>query len=328
MSATPQQVLVIAEHDDGQLKLATLAAVRCAQQLCRDTNGQFEILVLGSSVASIADALTSYGAANVLVAEHAALEHPVADKHAQIIAELAMARHMTAVIGAASTFSKDVLPRAAALLDAGMLSDVIAIDPSGGEYVFERILFAGNAIATVTLAGPLRVLTVRPSAYSAPEPSTTKSPVVAVSIVVASLPNQIQFVSREERQAGRPDATEARIVVSGGRALKNAEDYERLVGGLADVLHAAVGSSRALVDAGITPNSLQIGQTGKIVAPDLYIALGISGAIQHLAGMKDARTIVAINQDAEAPIFEIADYGLVGDVYQVVPELITKLKPA
>jgi len=325
MSA-PQHILVLAEHDDGQLKLATLAAVRCAQNLARTTGGQVEITVLGSSVASIADALTGYGAANVLVADNPGLEHPVADKYAQLIAELVRARNATMVVAAASTFSKDILPRAAALLDAGMLSDVIEIDPSGDEYVFRRILYAGNAIATVTLTGPLRVLTVRPSAYAAPETSEAKSPVVAIDVRPDQLPNQIRFVSREERQAGRPDATEARIVVSGGRALKNAEDFERLVGGLADVVQGAVGSSRALVDAGITPNSLQVGQTGKIVAPDLYIALGISGAIQHLAGMKDAKTIVAINQDAEAPIFEVADVGLVGDVYQVVPELIQKLQ--
>jgi electron transfer flavoprotein alpha subunit len=179
----------------------------------------------------------------------------------------------------------------------------------------------------VTLAGPVRVLTVRPAAYAMPDETDSQSPVTTLPISAESLPNQIAYVSREEQPAGRPDATEARIVVSGGRAIKNAEDFERLVGGLADVLHGAVGSSRALVDSGITPNALQVGQTGKIVAPDLYIALGISGAIQHLAGMKDARTIVAVNQDADAPIFEVADYGLVGDVYQVVPELIQKLKP-
>jgi electron transfer flavoprotein alpha subunit len=282
--------------------------------------------VLGSSVTSIADSLTGYGASNVLVGDHPGLEHPVADRYAQVVAELVKTRNATMVVAAASTFSKDILPRAAALLDAGMLSDVIEIDPSGDEYVFRRVLYAGNAIATVTLSGPLRVLTVRPAAYAAPDTSGTKSPVAEIDVQSDSLPNQIRFVTREERQAGRPDATEARIVVSGGRALKNAEDFERLVGGLADVLQGAVGSSRALVDAGITPNSLQVGQTGKIVAPELYFALGISGAIQHLAGMKDAKTIVAINQDAEAPIFEIADIGLVGDVYQVVPELIRKLQ--
>lgn len=323
-----ESILILAEHDDGRLKLATLAAVRCAQQLTADVGGRFEVLVLGANVGAIAQSLTRYGAAQVLVGDHSALEHPVADKYAQIVAETARSRNATVVIAAASTFSKDVLPRAAALLDAGMLGDVISIAPAGDDLTFRRVLYAGNAIATATLAGPVRVLTVRPAAYAAPDETAALAPVTSLPIDVASLPNRMAFVSRETRPTGRPDATEAQIVVSGGRAIKNAEDFERLVGGLADALHGAVGSSRALVDAGIVPNALQVGQTGKIVAPDLYIALGISGAIQHLAGMKDAKTIVAVNQDPEAPIFEIADYGLVGDVYQLVPELIQKLKSA
>lgn len=328
MPVTPPKVLVVAEHDEGELRLATLAAIRSAQQLCGDAGGEFEIVVLGVSVGAIAESVRNYGAANVLAADHAALEHPLADKYAQVIASVAQARSATMVVGTASTFSKDILPRAAALLDAGMVSDVISIKPEGDDYVFDRVLFAGNAIATVTLEGALKVLTVRAAAYDAPEKADAASPVENVDVAVDELPNQIQFVSRETRPAGRPDATEARVVVSGGRAVKNAEDFEALVGGLADVLQGAVGASRALVDAGITPNTLQIGQTGKIVAPDLYIGLGISGAIQHLAGMKDSKVIVAVNQDAEAPIFEVADYGLVGDVYQVAPEMIKKLKEA
>ena len=324
----PQSILILAEHDDGRLKLATLAAVKCAQQLCADVGGQFEVLVLGASVAPIVESLRRFGAANVLVADHPSLQHPVADKYAHLVAETAKARGATLVCAAASTYSKDILPRAAAQLDAGMLGDVISIVPTGDDFTFDRVLYAGNAIATVTLSGPVRVLTVRPAAYGAPSETDTLSPVTPLAITAESLPDTITYVSREEKPAGRPDATEARIVVSGGRAIKSGEDFERLVGGLADVLHGAVGSSRALVDSGITPNALQVGQTGKIVAPDLYIALGISGAIQHLAGMKDTRTIVAINQDADAPIFEVADYGLVGDVYQIVPELIQKLKPA
>jgi electron transfer flavoprotein alpha subunit len=205
-----------------------------------------------------------------------------------------------------------------------MLSDVIEVRPEGGDFLFRRPCFAGNLVATVRLAGAVRCLTVRSTTFPAGKPEPMGSPVVPV--VVGSLPALIEFVSREERLGARPDAAEARIVVSGGRALANAADFERLVGGLADALGAAVGSSRALVDAGITPNSLQIGQTGKIVAPELYVAVGISGAIQHLAGMKDSRIIVAINRDAEAPIFEMADYGLVADVYAAVPELIARLK--
>ena len=319
-------LLVIAEHDRGQLKLASLAAVACAQRVSAATGGQFDILILGATVGRVTDALRGYGAANLLVGDHPALEHPLADKFAHVIAALAKDRGATMILATASTFSKDILPCVAALLDAGMLSDVTSLVPDGDDYTFERVMYAGNVIATVKLNGPVKVFTVRAAAFSAPSKMEQNSPAVAVKIDAASLPNHIEFVSRDEKPSSRPDATEARIVVSGGRALKSAEDFERIVGGLADALGAAVGSSRALVDAGITSNTLQIGQTGKVVAPELYIGLGISGAIQHLAGMKDAKIIVAINQDSDAPLFEIADYGLVGDIYQVVPELIEKLK--
>ncbi len=319
-------ILVLAEHDQGRLKLASLAAAGFARKVCAAAGGAFDLLVLGHGVAGMAESLRRCGAAHVLAADHPALQHPLADKFAQVIAGVARQRGATMVVAAASTFSKDILPRAAALLDAGMLSDVIDAWLDGGDFTFKRVLFAGNVIATVRLDGPLKFLTVRAAAFAVPPEVETVSPVVAVPVDAAALPKYVEFVAREQKAAGRPDATEARIVVSGGRAIKTAEDFERLVGGLADALGAAVGSSRALVDAGITPNSLQIGQTGKVVAPDLYFALGISGAIQHLAGMKDTKVIVAVNKDAEAPVFEVADYGLVGDVYQVVPELIAKLK--
>ena len=321
-------ILIIAEHDHGQLKLATLAAAGFAQKLCTAAGGTFELLVLGCGVDAVAGALRNCGAANVLVADHPALTEPLADKYAAVITQVARERGSTIVAGAASTFSKDILPRAAALLDAGMLSDVVDARPDGGDFIFKRIMFAGNVIATVKLAGLPKVISVRPAAFTAPAKTEAASPVVPVAVDAASLPNQIEFVGRDPKVAGRPDATEAKRVVSGGRALKSAEDFERLVGGLADVLGAAVGSSRALVDSAITPNSLQIGQTGKVVAPDLYIALGISGAIQHMAGMKDTKVIVAINKDPDAPIFEVADYGLVADVYEAVPRLIERLKQA
>lgn len=324
-SLSSTKILIVAEHDGGHLKLATLAAVCCAQQVCQATGGAFEVLVLGQQIADVVSSLSSYGAAAVLKADHASLLNPVSDQYAQAITKVVKDRGITMVVAAASTFSKDILPRAAALIDAGMLGDVVSVTPDGDDFTFERVMFAGNVIATVKLDGPLKVLTVRSSAFSAPEKVDAASPVVDVSVEAESQPALATFVSREEKPSGRPDATEARIVVSGGRALRNSEDFERLVGGLADKLGAAVGSSRALVDSGITSNTLQIGQTGKVVAPDLYIGLGISGAIQHLAGMKDSKVIVAVNQDADAPIFEIADYGLVADVYQVVPELIGKL---
>jgi len=320
------KILVLAEHDAGQLKLATLSAMGFAAKVCAEKGGSYDVLILGEGISAAAELLRGYGAAAVLVADHAALKAPLADKYAHVIDELARAQNATMVVGAASTFSKDILPRAAALLDAGMISDVIEVRPDGDDFIFRRVMFAGNVIATVKLAGALKFLTVRSAAFTPPAKTAELSPIIPVAIVVEKLPSQIEFIGSEAKVAGRPDSTEARVVVSGGRAIKNSEDFERLIGGLADVLGGAVGSSRALVDSGITPNSLQVGQTGKVVAPDLYIAIGISGAIQHMAGMKDTKVIVAINKDAEAPIFEVADYGLVGDVYQVVPELMERLK--
>ena len=319
-------VLILAEHEAGQLKLATLAAVGFARRVCAEAGGTFDALVIGENISSVAESLRGYGAATVLTADHPQLTQPLADKFAHVVAAVAKERKATMIVGAASTFSKDILPRAAALLDAGMLSDVTDVRPDGNDFVFKRVMFAGNVIATVKLDGAVKVLTVRAAAFAAPAKGDTASPVVAVPVDPAQLPSHSAFVVRDAKVAGRPDSTEARIVVSGGRAFKNSQDFEQLVGGLADVLGAAVGSSRALVDAGITPNSLQVGQTGKVVAPDLYLALGISGAIQHLAGMKDTKVIAAVNKDPEAPIFEVADYGLVGDVYEVAPELIAKLK--
>jgi electron transfer flavoprotein alpha subunit len=319
-------ILVIAEHDGGQLKLATLSAVALAKKVVAEAGDKFDILVIGENVGDTAEALRNYGATCVLVADHAALKPPVADKYAYVIAGAAEQRGSTMVVAAASTFSKDILPRAAALLDAGMVSDVVNVSRDGGEFTFKRVMSAGNVIATVKLEGAVKFLTVRAAAFPHPQKITDASPVEKLTVDASKLPDFIQYEGREAKVAGRPDSTEARVVVSGGRAIKNGEDFERLIGGLADALGGAVGSSRALVDSGITPNSLQVGQTGKIVAPDLYIAVGISGAIQHMAGMKDTKVIVAINKDAEAPIFEVADYGLVGDAYAVVPELIEKLK--
>jgi len=319
-------ILVIAEHEDGQLKLATLSAVAFAAKAVSEAGGAFEILVLGSQVASIAEQLRSYGASAVLLADYGQLKDPLGDRYAQVIAEVVQQRGATMIAGAASTFSKDILPRAAALLDAGMLSDVIELRRDGDDFIFRRVMFAGNVIATVKLGGPIKFLTIRPAAFAHPEKRANASPVLNVVVEGDKLPALMEYVGREAKASGRPDSTEARVVVSGGRALKTAEDFERLIGGLADVLGGAIGSSRALVDSAITPNSLQVGQTGKIVAPELYIAVGISGAIQHLAGIKDSKVIVAINKDPDAPIFEVADFGLVGDAYQVVPELMEKLR--
>lgn len=321
------KVLVVAEHDDGQLKPPTLSAVACAQKVIAEAGGSFEILVIGENVGGVAEPLRPCGASAVLAADHAQLRHPLGDKYAHVVAQVARERGATMVAATASTFSKDILPRAAALLDAGMLSDVTDVRLAGEDFIFKRVMFAGNVIATVTLDGPVKFLTVRAAAFAHRPSCPELSPLVNLPVAAGSLPAFTEYQGREVKRTNRPDSTEARVVVSGGRGIKNAEDFERLIGGLADALGGAVGSSRALVDAGVTPNSLQVGQTGKIVAPDLYIAVGISGAIQHLAGMKDTKVIVAINKDLEAPIFEVADFGLVGDAYQVVPELVAKLKP-
>jgi len=321
-----QKVLVIAEHEDGELKLATLSAVAFAAKAVGDAGGTFDIAVLGANIGPIGEQLRSYGAAAVLAADNQHLQHPVANQYAQLIANIAKERGATMVAAAASTFSKDILPRAAALLDAGMLSDVIEARLDDGDFTFRRVMYAGNVIATVKLSDSVRFLTIRPAAFAPPQKKAETSPLISVPVQTDKVPTLVEWVGREAKASGRPDSTEARVVVSGGRAIKNAEDFERLIGGLADALGGAVGCSRALVDATITPNSLQVGQTGKIVAPELYIAVGISGAIQHLAGIKDAKFIVAINKDPEAPIFEVADFGLVGDAYQIVPELVGKLK--
>jgi electron transfer flavoprotein alpha subunit len=207
-----------------------------------------------------------------------------------------------------------------------MASEVIGHEFRDGRLCFRRPLFAGSVVATVALKGSPQIVTVRPSAYAPAGARSECSAITTVTIDEATLPKKIEFEALQSKLSNRPDVTEARVVVSGGRAFKTSEDFERLVGGLADKLHAATGSSRALVDAGITPNAFQVGQTGKVVAPDLYIALGISGAVQHLAGMKNSKTIVAINSDPDAPIFEVADYGLLGDVYELVPQWIAKLE--
>ena len=257
----------------------------------------------------------------VIVADDPALAEPLADRYATVIAEAARECGAKTVLGTSSTFSKDVLPRAAALLDAPMVTDVVAIEEMNGSIAYRRPINAGSMFATVKVEGDRRVLTVRATAFEPPAADAAPCPIERFDFDAASLPNGMQFISREERKSDRPDLTEARVVVSGGRPLKDKETFERLVGGLADALGGAIGATRAAVDAGMAPNDYQIGQTGKVVAPELYIALGISGAIQHLAGIKDSRIIVAINKDPDAPIFQMATYALVGDLHQIVPQL-------
>jgi electron transfer flavoprotein alpha subunit len=317
------RILVLGEHQHQRLRPASVAALGFASTLANQTGGAVECLILGDGIAEVAGQAASY--ARVLSADHPALAHPLADRYAALIAQLVRSRRVQLLTAASTTFAKDIVSRAAGLLGGAMASDVVAHDWRDGQLYLRRPMYAGAVLATVTLSGEPRTVTVRASAYAPCAPARDPFEIETVAIDAASLPSQIEFEKLESRGSHRPDVTEARIVVSGGRGIKNAADFERLVGGLADCLGGATGSSRALVDAGIAPNDLQVGQTGKVVAPDVYFAIAISGAVQHLAGMKNSKIIVAINKDADAPIFQSADYGLVGDVYELVPQLIRRL---
>ncbi len=316
--------LILAEHDGTTLRQASLSCLSMASSAASATGGQASWLILGRNLDAVADDAARY--APVIVVDSPALEHPLAEPIAKAIATIVRQRGFELIAAAASTYSKDVLPRAAALLGGAMVSDVLRHELVDGQLEFDSPQYAAAVTATLRLTGSPQVVTVRASSYEPAEPTASSHPIERLELDAATLSSRAKFEGLKSKKSARPDVTEARVVVSGGRALKNSEDFERLVGKLADALGGAAGSSRALVDAGITPNDLQVGQTGKIVAPQLYMALGISGAVQHLAGMKNSKTIVAVNSDPEAPIFDVADYGLVGDVYAIVPELIEKLQ--
>jgi len=306
------KVLIVAEHDGTTLNASTAKCVTCAQAL---SGAEITILVAAANASAVAEqAARLQHVARVVKVENPANEHLLAAVLAPQVAALAGA--YSHVFGPSTTFGKDLMPRVAALLGTAQVSDIMAIESATR---FRRPIYAGNVITTVEVEadGPI-VGTVRTASFeAAPEGGTAA---VESADVKVDLPADTRFVSVSEAKSGRPDLQTARRVISGGRALGSAENFNLLYR-LADKLGAAVGASRAAVDAGYAPNDLQVGQTGKIIAPDLYIAIGISGAIQHLTGIKDARTIVAINKDAEAPIFEVADYGLVGDLFEVLPEL-------
>jgi electron transfer flavoprotein alpha subunit len=317
-------VLVVAEYTEGKLKKTTHSAITFARTVAKETGGVFAILVIGPGAKTAAAELAGFGAAKVLAADDASLENYVAERYAPTV--VAVARGGFDVIAsAASAFGKDLLPRVAAALDAGYATDVAAVRVDGGKLVYKRPMFAGNAYGYCEITTPSQVVTVRQSEFVAAQPSGGTSAIEAVSTAAPSAgAERVQFVSFDQVKSERPELTEASVVVSGGRALK--ERFKDVLDPLADVLGAAVGASRAACDAGYAPSDLQVGQTGKIVAPKLYIAVGISGAIQHLAGMKGSKTIVAINKDGEAPIFQVADYGLVADLFQAIPELVTEVK--
>jgi electron transfer flavoprotein alpha subunit len=307
-------VLVIAEHDNKTLKPGVANTLTAAAKLDAD----IDVLVAGSGCAEVAQAAARLaGVKRVRVADAPHYANPSAENLAALA--ISIARDYTHILAAATGFGKNFMPRVAATLDVAQLSDITAIE---SEDTFVRPIYAGNALATVKSADAIKVITVRSTAFAAAGESDGAAPIEALE--PAADTGQVRFEGQELTQSSRPELTAARVIVSGGRGMGNGENF-KLLEELADKLGAAVGASRAAVDAGFVPNDYQVGQTGKIVAPDLYIAVGISGAIQHLAGMKDSKVIVAINKDPEAPIFQVADYGLVGDLFQIVPELTAKL---
>jgi len=316
-------ILVVAEHDGKKVRSGVYSAVTVARDFAKTSGDNVELLVLGSGLDSVAADGARFG--HVIVADHPLLANPTADRYARIIADVAKARDAVSIIANATTFAKDILPRAAALLSAAMAGDVTGYSFANGELLLRRPMYAGAATGVVTLDGRPQVITVRASAFPSAEPLDRSQECTAWNVEASKLPNHSEYVGLESRPTSRPELTEARVVVSGGRPFRTSEEFENYVGRLADALNGAAGCTRALVDAGIAPNEWQVGQTGKVVAPQLYVALGISGAVQHLAGMKNSRVVVAVNTDPEAPMFSIATYGLVGDVRQIVPELIREL---
>ncbi|MEX3787518.1 electron transfer flavoprotein subunit alpha/FixB family protein [Paraburkholderia sp. BR14374] len=307
--------LVVAEHDNASIKAATLNTIAAAQKI----GGEIHVLVAGHNAQAAADAAAKIaGVAKVLLADAPQLEAGLAENVEATVLTLVQdaARNYTHILAPATAYGKNIAPRIAAKLDVAQISDITAVDSAD---TFERPIYAGNAIAIVQSADPIKVITVRSTGFDA---VAAEGGSAAVEKIEAAADAGIsQFVSREVTKLDRPELTSAKIIVSGGRGLGNGENYTKVLEPLADKLGAALGASRAAVDAGFVPNDYQVGQTGKIVAPQLYVAVGISGAIQHLAGMKDSKVIVAINKDEEAPIFSVADYGLVGDLFTIVPEL-------
>jgi electron transfer flavoprotein alpha subunit len=316
-------VLIVAEQQpDGHLRKATLNAITAGKQLAQKAGAELHIVALGKDVAKLAEELKEYGAKAVHAGSAAGLEHYLAESYAPAVAALATSLKADYVGAAATAQGKDLMPRVAARLNAAMASEVLGFDGQGADVTFTRPMWAGNVIASVKLATPVKAFTVRPTEFPQAEKGGASEVKAFAAAPGATTTKLVEF---KEVKSARPDLAEAKVVVSGGRGTKG--DFKEIEA-LADELGGAVGASRAACDAGWVPNDLQIGQTGKVVAPTLYIAAGISGAIQHIAGMKGSKVIVAINKDAEAPIFQVADYGLVGDMFKVLPELRAAIKAA
>jgi electron transfer flavoprotein alpha subunit len=316
------KILVIAEPQGSGLRHASRCAITLARKAIQATSGEIEIAMLGDEINAAATAASTY--APTFTLSDPSLANPTADRYAAAIAQIAQQRGADLIIAASTSQGKDCVTRAAAQLGGTMVSDAIDCEARDGALVWKRSMHAGGVAAWVAAHGTPVTVTALQSAFEAAEPGdpTTVTP---LELDIAALPSAIQFESVSGKQTGRPDVTEASIVISGGRAFKTAEDYEQLIGGLADKVAGGTGSSRAAVDAGIAPNENQVGQTGKIIAPDLYLGIGISGAVQHLAGMKNSKVIAAINTDEEAPLLDYADFALIADAYEAIPELISKL---
>ena len=314
-------VLIVAEQLGGVVKKATQNAIGAGKELARRSGGSLHVLVLGKGAAAAAQELAGYGV-EVHAAESPALEHYLAEAYTPVVAATAKEIGASYVGAAATAMGKDLLPRVACRLEAGMATDVIAFAGDGAQVLFRRPMWAGNVIADVEIASPVKVFTVRATDFAPAVKEGAAGAVKSAAVEVDAAALKTRFVDFKEVKSARPELTEARVVVSGGRGTKG--DFKE-VEALADELGAAIGASRAAVDAGWVPNDWQVGQTGKVVAPELYVAVGISGAMQHLAGMKGSKVIVAVNKDPEAPIFQLADYGLVADLFKALPELESML---
>ncbi|MDH5676147.1 MAG: electron transfer flavoprotein subunit alpha/FixB family protein [Myxococcales bacterium] len=317
-------VLVVAELMDGTLRRNTLAAVTLAKQVAEGTGGAFDILAIGEGSKAAADEAAKYGARKVLAAEIAG--GYFAEAYAPTVADISKAGGYGVITATASTYGKDLMPRVAARIGAANISDIRGVSVEGGTPNYVRPMYAGNVFGTVTSNAAVTVVTARQSEFDPAAEAGSASPVEEAAVSTDAVAGRVEFVSLESQKSERPDLAEASIVVSGGRALKSDENFKNVLEPLVDAMGAAMGASRAAVDAGYVPGDLQVGQTGKVVAPNLYVAVGISGAIQHLAGMKGSKLIVAINKDKEAPIAQVADYFLVADLFQAVPEMTEKVK--
>ena len=307
-------VCVIAEHQSGKLKKSTLNAIMFGKDAAQKLGAELCVVVMGQNISGVADELKSYGASKIVVADDAGLENYTAEQWAHVAADAAEKNDAVLVGMVSGTTGKDMMPRVAVKLNAGMGSDVVGFD---GEF-FTRGMWAGNALATIDITTSIKVVTIQATAFAAAESVGEESVIENMEVSLAN--TKTRFVEMRQTVSERPDPTEASVVITGGRGVNGAENF-KIIERLADIFGGAVGATRAAVDAGWVPNDLQIGQTGKMVAPDLYVAAGLSGSIQHQAGMKNSKVIVAVNKDEEAPIFEIADFGIVADLFKVIPEM-------